>query len=107
MRRVLNNKVINVLKAKLAYKVLVFLLRKELREAVSRHLSSGFLLNNDPSSFHLLAEPHLININVAKLCLNLICVAFYKAYSLSVVTLKSLLSIKRKANIAAELILVL
>jgi hypothetical protein len=48
-----------------------------------------------------------MNVNVAKLCLNTICVAFYKAYSLSIVTLKSLLSIKRKANIAAELILVL
>jgi hypothetical protein len=48
-----------------------------------------------------------MNINVAKLRLNSICVAFYKAYSLSVVTLKSLLSMKREANIAAELILVL
>jgi hypothetical protein len=48
-----------------------------------------------------------MNINVAKLCLNAICVAFYEAYSLSIVTLKSLFSLKRKANVAAELILVL
>jgi hypothetical protein len=48
-----------------------------------------------------------MNINVAKLRLNAICVAFYKAYSLSIITPKSLLGIKRKANIAAESILVL
>jgi hypothetical protein len=48
-----------------------------------------------------------MDINVAKLRLNTICVALHEAYSLSIVTLKSLLSIKRKANIAAELILVL
>jgi hypothetical protein len=82
----------------------VFLTREQLSKAVGRHLSSGFPLNSNPSSFHLLAEPHLININIAKLCLNAICVAFHKAYSLSVVTPKSLLSVKRKANIAAELI---
>jgi hypothetical protein len=48
-----------------------------------------------------------MNVNVAKLRLNTICVAFYKAYSLSIVTLKRLLSKKREANIAAESILVL
>jgi hypothetical protein len=48
-----------------------------------------------------------MNINVAKLRLNTICVAFHKAYSLSIVTLKSLLGIKREANIAAESIPVL
>jgi hypothetical protein len=48
-----------------------------------------------------------MNINVAKLRLNAICVAFYKAYGLSVVTLKSLLNRKREANIAAESIPVL
>jgi hypothetical protein len=85
----------------------VFLTREQLSKTIGRHLSSGFPLNSNPSSFHLLAELHLININMAKLCLNAICVAFYKAYSLSIVTLKSLLSVKRKADIAAELILVL
>jgi hypothetical protein len=48
-----------------------------------------------------------MNINVAKLYLNTICVAFCKAYSLSVVTLKSLLGVEREANIAAESIPVL
>jgi hypothetical protein len=48
-----------------------------------------------------------MNVNVAKLRLNTICVAFYEAYSLSIVTPKSLLGMKREANIAAELILVL
>jgi hypothetical protein len=48
-----------------------------------------------------------MNVNVAKLCLNTICVAFYKAYSLSIVTPKSLLGVEREANIAAELIPVL
>jgi hypothetical protein len=97
----------NVLQAKLAYEVLVFLSRKQLSEAVGRHLSSRLLFNSDSSSFHLLAEPHLMNVNVAKLRLNTICVAFYKAYSLSVVTPKSLLSVEREANIAAESIPVL
>jgi hypothetical protein len=98
---------VNVLQAKLAYEVLVFLLRKQLCEAVSRHLSSRLPLNSDPFSFHLLAEPHLMNVDVTKLSLDLISVALYKAYSLSVVTLESLLSVQRKANIAAELIPVL
>jgi hypothetical protein len=97
----------NVLQTKLAYEVLVFLSRKQLSEAVGRHLSSRLPFNSDSSSFHLLAEPHLMNVNVAKLRLNTICVAFYKAYSLSVVTLKSLLSVEREANIAAESIPVL
>jgi hypothetical protein len=48
-----------------------------------------------------------MNVNVAKLRLNAVCIAFYEAYSLSIVTPKSLLSLKREANIAAELILVL
>jgi hypothetical protein len=97
----------NVLQAKLAYEVLVFLSRKQLCEAVSRYLSSRLLLNSDPSRIHLLAEPYLMNINVAKLSLDSISVALYQAYSLSVVTPESLLSVKREANIAVEAILVL
>jgi hypothetical protein len=65
------------------------------------------LLNSNSSSFYLLVELYLINVNVVKLYLNTIYVAFYKAYSLSIITLKSLFSIKRKANIIVELILVL
>jgi hypothetical protein len=85
----------------------VFLLRKQLCEAVSRHLSSRLPLDIDSSRIYLLAEPHLIDIDMAKLCLDAISVTFDKAYSLRIVTLESLLSIKRKANIAAEAILVL
>jgi hypothetical protein len=44
---------------------------------------------------------------MAKLRLNAICVTFNKAYSLRVVTLESLLSVERKANVAVEVILVL
>jgi hypothetical protein len=97
----------DVLHAKLAYEVLVFLTREQLSKAVGRHLSSGFPFNSDPSSFHLLAEPHLMNINMTKLGLDSISVALYKAYSLSVITPKSLLGVKNKANIAAESIPVL
>jgi hypothetical protein len=48
-----------------------------------------------------------MNVKVAKLRLNTICVAFYKAYSPSIFTPKSLLGMKREANIAAESIPVL
>jgi hypothetical protein len=65
----------NVLQAKLAYEVLVFLSRKQLCEAVSRHLSSRLPFNSDSSSFHLLAEPHLMDINVTKLGLDSFSVA--------------------------------
>jgi hypothetical protein len=69
--------VIDVLQAKLSYEVLMFLSREQLCEAVSRHIRSRLLLNSDPSRIHLLAEPHLMNINVAKLSLDLISVALY------------------------------
>jgi hypothetical protein len=97
----------NVLQAKLAYKVLVFLLRKQLCEAISRHLSSRLPLNSDSSRVYLLAKPHLMDINMAKLCLDAISVTFNKAYSLRIITPESLLSMKRKADVAAEAILVL
>jgi hypothetical protein len=97
----------NVLQAKLANKVLMFLLREQLCKAVSRHLSSRLPLNCNPSRVYLLAKPHLIDINIAKLCLDAISVTLDKAYSLSIVTLESLLSIKHEANIAAEAIPVL
>jgi hypothetical protein len=104
--RDLDNKVIDVPQAKLAYEVLVFLLRKQLCEAISRHRSSRLPFNSDSSSFYLLTEPHLMDINVTKLSLDSISVA-HQAYSLSVVTPKSLLGMKREANIAAESIPVL
>jgi hypothetical protein len=85
----------------------VFLSRKQLCEAISRHFSSGFPFDSDSSSFQLLAEPHLMDINVTKLEFDLISVALYQAYSLSVVTPKSLLGIKCEANVAAEAIPVL
>ena len=107
IRRDLDNKVMNVLQAKLAYEVLVFLSRKKLCEAVSRHLSSRLPLNSNSSTVYLLAEPHLIDINIAKLRLDAISVTFNKAYSLRIVTLESLLSIKCEADVAAEAILVL
>ena len=85
----------------------MFLLRKQLCEAISRHLSSRLLPNSDSSTVYLLAELHLIDINIAKLCLDAISVTFNKAYSLRIVTLESLLSIKCEADVAAEAILVL
>jgi hypothetical protein len=85
----------------------MFLLRKQLCKAVSRHLSSRLLLNRNSSGVYLLTKLHLVDINIAKLYLDAIRVALNKAYSLRIVTLESLLSIKRKANIAAEAILVL
>jgi hypothetical protein len=85
----------------------MFLLRKQLREAVSRHISSRLPLDRDSSGVYLLTKLHLVDIDIAKLRLDAIRVALHKAYSLGVVTLESLLSIKRKANIAAEAILVL
>jgi hypothetical protein len=74
-RRVLNNKLINFPQAKLAYKVLVFLSRKQLYEAVSRHVSSRLLLNCDCSRVYLLAKQYLVDINIAKLCLDAISLA--------------------------------
>ena len=97
----------NVLQAKLAYKVLVFLSREQLCEAVSRHISRRLPLNSDSSTVYLLAKPHLVDVNVAKLCLDAICVTLNKAYSLRIVTLESLLSMKREANFATEAIPVL
>ena len=66
----------NVLQAKLAYEVFVFLLRKQLCEAISRHLSSRLPLDIDFSRIYLLAEPHLIDIDIAKLRLDAISVTF-------------------------------
>jgi hypothetical protein len=85
----------------------MLLSRKQLCEAISRHLSSRLPLNSDSSRVYLLAKPHLVDIDVTKLCLDAICVTLNKAYSLRIVTLKSLLSVQRKANIAAEAILIL
>jgi hypothetical protein len=85
----------------------MFLLRKQLCKAVSRLLSSRLLLNCNSSRVYLLTKLHLVDINIAKLCLDAICVALNKAYSLRIITLESLLSIKCKANITAEAILVL
>jgi hypothetical protein len=71
------HKVTNVLHAQLLDEVVVFLTREQLCEAVSRHLSSRLLLNSDSSRIHLLAESHLMDINVTKLGLDLISVALY------------------------------
>jgi hypothetical protein len=98
---------VNIHQAKLAYKVLMFLSRKELCEAVSRHVSSRLPLNCDSSRIYFLAKSHLVDINMAKLRLDTISVTLNKAYSLRIVTLESLLSVKCKANIAAEAIAVL
>jgi hypothetical protein len=46
-----------------------------------------------------------VDINMAKLCLNLISVTFDKAYSLSIVAPESLFDVKGKANITAEAVL--
>ena len=48
-----------------------------------------------------------MNVDVTKLSLDSIRVALYEAYSLSVVTPESLLSVKREANVVAETIPVL
>jgi hypothetical protein len=48
-----------------------------------------------------------MNVDVTKLGLDSISVALYEAYSLSVVTLESLLGVEREANTAAESILIL
>jgi hypothetical protein len=85
----------------------MFLLRKQLCEAVGGHLSSRLLLNCNSSRVYLLTKPHLVDINMAKLRLDAICVALNKAYSLRIVTLESLLSMKCEADITAEAILVL
>jgi hypothetical protein len=85
----------------------MFLSRKQLCEAISRHISSRLPLNSDSPRVYLLAKPHLVDINMAKLRLDAICVTLNKAYSLRIVTLEGLLSIKREADIAAEAILVL
>ena len=106
-RRVPDDQVMNVLQAKLAYEVLMFLSRKQLCEAIRRHLSSRLPLDSDSSGIYLLAKPHLVDIDVAKLCLDTVCVTLNKAYSLRVVTPKSLLSLKRESDIAAEAIPVL
>jgi hypothetical protein len=79
--RDLDNKVMNVLRAKLAYEVLVFLPRNQLCEAVSRHPSSRLPLNSDSSRVYLLA----------KLRLDAISVTFDKAYSLRIVAPESFL----------------
>jgi hypothetical protein len=106
-RRVLDDEIMNILQTKLAYEVLMFLSWKQLREAVSRHVSSRLPLNSDSSRVYLLAKPHLVDIHVAKLCLDAICVTLNKAYSLRIVTPESLLGMKREADIAAEAIPVL
>jgi hypothetical protein len=85
----------------------MLLLRKQLYKAISRHLSSRLLLNSNSSRVYLLAKLYLVDINITKLCLDAICVTLNKIYSLRIVTLKSLLSVQCKANIAAEVILIL
>jgi hypothetical protein len=106
-RRVLDDEILNVLQTKLAYEVVMFCQGSGFvkpsadKSAVSFH--STATLPHTTS----LAKPHLVHINMAKLCLNTICVTLSKAYSLRVVTPESLLSIKREADIATEAILVL
>jgi hypothetical protein len=85
----------------------MFLSRKQLCKAVGGHLSSRLPLNCDSSGVYLLTKPHLVDIDMAKLRLDAICVALNKAYSLRIVTPESLLSMKCKADITAEAILVL
>jgi hypothetical protein len=97
----------DVLHAQLSDKVLVFLTRKQLCEAVGRHLSSRFPFDSDSSCVYLLAKPHLMNINMAKLCLDAISVTFDKAYSLRVAAPESLLGMKREADVVAEAIPIL
>jgi hypothetical protein len=99
--------VANVLHAQLLNKVLMFLTRNRLCKAVSRHLSSRFPLDSDSSNIYLLAKPHLMDVDMAKLCLNVINIALRKAYSLRIVTPEILLVVKCKADIAAEAIPVL
>jgi hypothetical protein len=106
-RRDLDNKVTNVLQVKLAYEVLVFLSRKQFSEAIGRHFSSRFPFNSESSCVYLLAKPHLMDINMAKLCLDAISVTFDKAYSLRVVAPESLLGMKHEANVVAEAIPIL
>ena len=107
IRRDLDNKVMNVLQAKLAYEVLVFLSRKQLCEAISRHLSSRLPFNSDSASVYLLAKPHLMDINMTKLGLDSISVTLNEAYSLCIVAPESLLGVKCEADVAAEAIPVL
>jgi hypothetical protein len=107
IRRDLDNMVMNVLQAKLAYEVLVFLSRKQFCEAVNRHFSSRLPLNSDSSREYLLAKPHLVDINMAKLRLDAISITFNKAYSLRIVIPESLLGMKHEADVAAETIPVL
>jgi hypothetical protein len=106
-RRVLNNKVMNVLQAKLAYEVFMLLSREQLCETISRHVGSRLPFNSNPSRAEFLTEPHLMDINMAKLGLDSISVALHKAYSLGIVAPKSLLCLKREANVAIEAIPVL
>jgi hypothetical protein len=58
IRRDLDNKVIDVLQAKLAYEVLKFLSRKQLCEAFSRPVSSRLPLDTDSASVYLVAKPN-------------------------------------------------
>jgi hypothetical protein len=97
----------NVLQAKLAYEVLMFLSRKQLCEAVSRHVCSRLPFDCNSSRIYLLAKPHLVDIHMAKLRLDAISVTLNKAYSLRIVTLESLLSVKHEADILTEAIPVL
>jgi hypothetical protein len=85
----------------------MFLTRKQLREAVGRRLSSRLPLDSDSSSVHLLAKPHLMDVDMAKLRLDAIGVSFDKAYSLRIVAPESLLGVKRESDVAAEAIPVL
>jgi hypothetical protein len=101
------NKVANVLHAQLLDEILMFLTRKQFCKAVSKHLSSRLPLNSDSSSIYLLAKQNLTDVDMAKPCLDAINVALRKTYSLRIVTPESLLGMKRKANVAAEVISVL
>jgi hypothetical protein len=93
------HEVTNVLHVQLLDEVVVFLTREQLCEAVSRHLSSRLPLDSDSSSVYLLAKPHLMDIDVVKLCLDAIDLALSETYSLRFVTPESLLGMKRKADV--------
>jgi hypothetical protein len=85
----------------------MLLTRKQLCEAVSRHLSSRLPFDSDSPSVYLLVKPHLMNIIVTKLCLDVIDVALSEAYSLRIVAPESLLGVKCEAVVAAEAIPIL
>ena len=80
---------------------------KQLCEAVSKHLSSRLPLNSNSSQVYLLAEPHLMDIDMARLRSDAISITFDKAYSLRIATPESLFGEKCKADVAVQAIPVL